>query len=130
MWAFGHTHFDCQFYEQDVMSGKNMLVLANQKGYASPGGRTGKIEAVVVESGVDEWKVIMGAKESKIQESRANRRTPEDAVSERAAKGHGDGSPGDVSGRRGQSAPIELADVRASAWRSAGVKIRKMLRPV
>ena len=79
MWAFGHTHFDCQFYEQDVMSGKNMLVLANQKGYASPGGRTGKIEAVVVESGVDEWKVIMGAKESKIQESRANRRTPEDA---------------------------------------------------
>jgi hypothetical protein len=68
MWAFGHTHFNCQFYDEggsDASGMRKKLVVANQKGY----GAEKEAEVVVVEAGDDDgegkWRVVVGAKESK-----------------------------------------------------------------
>jgi hypothetical protein len=64
MWAFGHTHFSCQWYDGE--GGK--LVVANQKGY-----RRKDVEVVVVEArdgGGVRWKVVVGEKEGKVEEVR------------------------------------------------------------
>ncbi|KAH7093516.1 hypothetical protein FB567DRAFT_610045 [Paraphoma chrysanthemicola] len=72
VWGFGHTHYDCQFWDTGEMGGGNggagmeemgkerkKLVLENQKGY----GRK-CVEVVVVERGEEGWRVVSGAKES------------------------------------------------------------------
>jgi hypothetical protein len=52
MWAFGHTHQDCAFHEEE----SKKLVISNQKGYASPfASALSKINAVVVEASGEEW---------------------------------------------------------------------------
>ncbi|KAF2623933.1 hypothetical protein BU25DRAFT_494078 [Macroventuria anomochaeta] len=62
VWAFGHTHFSCQFVDSTSgEGGRRKLVVANQKGYAYLEGiGNWKIEPVVVgrEDGV--WKVVVG----------------------------------------------------------------------
>ncbi|KAI8930964.1 hypothetical protein NX059_011976 [Plenodomus lindquistii] len=63
MWAFGHTHFSCQ-YVDDGECGREVrkLVIANQKGYASVLANRGwEVEPVVVAAG--EWRVVVGAME-------------------------------------------------------------------
>lgn len=65
VWAFGHTHFSCQFVASTGDGGQKKLVVSNQKGYAYEGGKgTWEVKPVVVgkESGV--WEVVVGAKES------------------------------------------------------------------
>ncbi|KAH7082776.1 hypothetical protein BKA63DRAFT_501617 [Paraphoma chrysanthemicola] len=71
VWGFGHTHYNCQFWDEvesghgDGLErngdggGRKKLVLANQKGYGQKG-----IEVVVVERGEEGWRVGLGAKES------------------------------------------------------------------
>lgn len=64
VWAFGHTHFSCQFVHADE-EGQRKLVVSNQKGYAYEGGKGNwGVQPVVVGREVGEWKVVMGAKES------------------------------------------------------------------
>lgn len=56
LWAFGHTHYSCNF--KDQTTGK--LVIANQKGYETL--RTGMkrigLRAKVVEVGVEGWELV------------------------------------------------------------------------
>ncbi|KAF2185988.1 hypothetical protein K469DRAFT_707172 [Zopfia rhizophila CBS 207.26] len=56
VWGFGHTHYNCRFRE----GGK--LVVANQKGYCGLD-REGnwEVRSMVVEGGINGWKVVMGA---------------------------------------------------------------------
>lgn len=56
MWAFGHTHWSCEFW--DEWTGK--LVVANQKGYSGVEGEGGAFKVKVVEAGMDggPWKVV------------------------------------------------------------------------
>jgi len=73
MWGFGHTHYNCQFYDEgdgdEEGEKRRKIVIANQKGYAMPGGKgKGRVEVVVVEAANEgEWRVIVGAKESKVK---------------------------------------------------------------
>ena len=73
VWAFGHTHFSCQFVDEGNQVGRDgkdedvkrrKLVVANQKGYAyAEGEGNWNIEPMVVgrEDGV--WRVVVGEKE-------------------------------------------------------------------
>ncbi|KAF2005953.1 hypothetical protein P154DRAFT_551251 [Amniculicola lignicola CBS 123094] len=55
MWAFGHTHDSCCFYDEE--EGGKKLVIANQKGYAGLGGQGEWVaRTCVVEAGEEEWK--------------------------------------------------------------------------
>lgn len=61
VWGFGHTHFSCQYVDED--GEKRKLVVANQKGYAYPEGKGNwVIKPVVVERVEGEWKVVVGEK--------------------------------------------------------------------
>lgn len=65
VWAFGHTHFSCQFVEADDASTRRKLVVSNQKGYAYDGGKgTWEVKPVVVGKEQGVWRVVMGEKES------------------------------------------------------------------
>ncbi|KAJ4333036.1 hypothetical protein N0V87_007936 [Didymella glomerata] len=64
VWAFGHTHFSCQFVHAGGEE-QRKLVVSNQKGYAYEGGEgTWEVKPVVVGTEEGMWKVMMGAKES------------------------------------------------------------------
>ncbi|KAF2871580.1 Metallo-dependent phosphatase-like protein, partial [Massariosphaeria phaeospora] len=55
LWAFGHTHWNVQYV--DDTEGREMLVVANQKGYARGGG---VVRSVVVDGEGGKWKVVVG----------------------------------------------------------------------
>jgi hypothetical protein len=134
MWAFGHTHYNCQFYDHDMESGRLMLVVANQKGYASPGGKTGEVDAVVVEAGGDEWRVVIGAKESKKQESKPEKRMTHSTahlkdIGRAPERDRGAVPVDNVLEQREQLVTQSTPTVKAPAWRSAGANIKKLLRP-
>ncbi len=83
VWAFGHTHFSCQFVDEgdaeakalngasdEARSGsgnggeRRKLVVANQKGYAySEGKGNWEVVSVVVGKEGDVWKVLVGCKD-------------------------------------------------------------------
>lgn len=73
LWGFGHTHFSCQFMDEE--QGKSKLVVANQKGYSYPGGMgSWKVEPVVVKRAGDAvgvWKVIVGGRNASDDEVKA-----------------------------------------------------------
>lgn len=56
LWAFGHTHYSCVFYEGDDGGGK--LVVANQGGYRGMDAAGEGVRQVVIEAGVGAWKVV------------------------------------------------------------------------
>jgi hypothetical protein len=60
MWAYGHTHFSCQFREGGE---GGMLVVSNQMGY----NKNKDVEVVVVEAGSagrnERWRVVVGEME-------------------------------------------------------------------
>jgi hypothetical protein len=62
MWAFGHTHFDCQFYDgveaEGDGEGRMKLVVANQKGYGV-GKERERVETVVV-AGTRSGRLLLG----------------------------------------------------------------------
>lgn len=68
VWAFGHTHFSCQFVDkgdrgegQSDREERRKLVVANQKGYAYPEGQGNwEIEPVVVGRVEGRWRVVVG----------------------------------------------------------------------
>ena len=65
VWAYGHTHFSCQFIASTGDEGQRKLVVSNQKGYAYEGGKgTWEVMPVIAgkESGV--WEVVVGARDS------------------------------------------------------------------
>ncbi|KAF3038574.1 hypothetical protein E8E11_007069 [Didymella keratinophila] len=65
VWAFGHTHFSCQFVDSGGADARKKLVVSSQKGYAYEGRKGAwEVKPVVVgkENGV--WEVVLGAKES------------------------------------------------------------------
>ena len=70
VWAFGHTHFSCQYVDAGVQVNKKgeenswrKLVVANQKGYAYGGGQGNwTIERVVVGREEGLWEVVVGQK--------------------------------------------------------------------
>ena len=62
MWAFGHTHWSCQYVVEREGRG-NMLVVSEQKGYAYPEGKgTWAVRPVIVKAGDGEegWKAVIG----------------------------------------------------------------------
>lgn len=139
LWAFGHTHYDCQFVDEDAESGRRKLVVANQKGYAYPGGPgPGRVEGVVVEAGDGmeggkEWRVVLGAKE------RGEERVGKIKVSVKGELGLRDDGvsparrPVDASGAKEKEArPEPLAppvgnELKSSSWRRATAKVKKIL---
>ena len=78
LWAFGHTHYSCNFRDEDT--GK--LTVANQRGYAGLGAGRKKVgvKTKVVEAGEEGWEVV-GQKLSEGKHSRAiDRPTPSEVV--------------------------------------------------
>jgi hypothetical protein len=69
LWAFGHTHYSCNF--RDEKNGK--LVVANQKGYAGLGAGRKKVglKAKVIESGKERWEVVEKRKSGEEEQIRA-----------------------------------------------------------
>jgi hypothetical protein len=58
VWAFGHTHFSCQFVDGE--EGRSKLVVANQKGYAYAEGKGNwEVKPVVVGKMDGEWRVLV-----------------------------------------------------------------------
>ena len=69
VWAFGHTHFSCQFVHvaRDAGLGveRRKLVVSNQKGYASAeGSGNWTIDSMVVGRKGGQWNVIVCDKPS------------------------------------------------------------------
>jgi len=69
VWAYGHTHFSCQFVEDGEGEGarrgeaRRKLVVSNQKGYAYSGGKGNwDVDPVVVGREEELWKVVNGGK--------------------------------------------------------------------
>lgn len=66
VWAYGHTHFSCQFVDGGDGEGegrRRKLVVSNQKGYALAGGKGNwRIEPVAVGREEGEWEVVVGEK--------------------------------------------------------------------
>ncbi|KAH6621908.1 Metallo-dependent phosphatase-like protein [Boeremia exigua] len=71
VWAFGHTHFSCQFVDTGDVEGsgdrfrsrdeRRKLVVSNQKGYAYPESKGNwKIKPVIIGREEGEWKVVIG----------------------------------------------------------------------
>jgi hypothetical protein len=60
MWAYGHTHFSCQFREGGE---EGMLVVSNQMGY----NKSKEVGVVVVEAGRGDngWRVVVGEMEER-----------------------------------------------------------------
>jgi hypothetical protein len=62
VWAFGHTHFSCQFVDEGgdrEGQKRGKLVVANQKGYAYPEGKGNwRIDPVIVQRVEGKWKVV------------------------------------------------------------------------
>jgi hypothetical protein len=58
MWAFGHTHFSCQYKDQ-----QGKLVVSNQMGYSKKEARVVVVEAGGVNGGG--WRVVVGEKEER-----------------------------------------------------------------
>lgn len=68
VWAYGHTHFSCQFVESGDVEGRRKLVVSNQKGYASELGKGNwGLKPMVVGRVEGMWKVVVGAKETSEQ---------------------------------------------------------------
>ncbi|KAH7348138.1 hypothetical protein BKA66DRAFT_516749 [Pyrenochaeta sp. MPI-SDFR-AT-0127] len=68
LWAFGHTHYSCDF--RDEKTGK--LVVANQKGYAGLGaGRQAGMKAKVVEAGKEAWELAERRRSGEEDQTRA-----------------------------------------------------------
>lgn len=115
-----------------------MLVVANQKGYVSPGGKAGMVEEVVIEAGEHEWKVVIGVKESKKPQLKAIKSSTQsggdcDGMSRaRMGKGNITGSEArptsDAMQQPGRPIAQDPATRDVSAWRIAAAKMRKVLR--
>jgi hypothetical protein len=71
MWAYGHTHFSCQFREGGE---EGMLVVSNQMGY----NKNKDVEVVVVEAGSagrnERWRVVVGERWRRGERSKRVRR--------------------------------------------------------
>jgi len=129
VWAFGHTHYSCRFYEEG--GGRGKLVLANQRGY-------GKRDAgvVVVEGGAEGWRVVVGKKET--IETVGNGRGDRVDVGA-GAVGEGNEMQMTAMKQEKKSTVVEQNPVeekvghvhpepnKASRWRAAFVKIRNSL---
>ncbi|KAH8707626.1 hypothetical protein GQ44DRAFT_691291 [Phaeosphaeriaceae sp. PMI808] len=69
LWAFGHTHYSCNFRDEKTRK----LVVANQKGYAGLGARKKKVgmKARVVEAGEEGWEMVEKRKSCEEEQIRA-----------------------------------------------------------
>ncbi|KAH5278750.1 hypothetical protein HBI71_025420 [Parastagonospora nodorum] len=130
VWGFGHTHYSCQFYEED--GGK--LVVANQKGY----GKRDGVVVVVEEGGDGGWRVVIGEKEER---EGSGRKGMEEGIVNVGGCGDelGAGAGAGVEGKEIKSTAVKdnpteekvgeihLEPKNASRWRTAMVKIKNSL---
>lgn len=81
LWAFGHTHYCCRFYDE-----RGKLVVSNAKGYSGPGDDGSRFEQVVVEAVEGKWTVVpMEEMEAAVPKRKG--RFPERKVQQDVTKG-------------------------------------------